>query len=132
MAGPVEFCLRRADGSPVWLEAVGTNLLTDATIRGIVLNARDVSERKRADRELRESEERYRDLFDNASDLVCMAAPDGSLLYVNQAWQHGTGYGEDEIGEHAAARHRPPRQPGSTTAGCWSGCCWASGWTMSS
>ncbi|MEO8090331.1 MAG: PAS domain S-box protein [Gemmatimonadales bacterium] len=97
-AGPIEFCLRRGDGSPVWLEAVGTNLLTDATIRGIVLNARDVSERKRADRELRESEERYRDLFDHASDLVCMAAPDGSLQYVNHAWQQGTGYGEAEIG----------------------------------
>jgi PAS domain S-box-containing protein len=98
VAGPIEFTLRRADGSPVWLEAVGTNLLNDATIRGIVLNARDVSERKRADRALRESEERYRDLFDNASDLVCMAAPDGSLLYVNKAWQEGVGYGEDEIG----------------------------------
>jgi PAS domain S-box-containing protein len=96
--GPVEFSLRRADGSAVWLEAVGTNLLNDATIRGIVLNARDVSERKRADRALRESEERYRDLFDNASDLVCMAAPDGALLYVNQAWKDGTGYGEEEIG----------------------------------
>jgi two-component system cell cycle sensor histidine kinase/response regulator CckA len=96
-SGPVEFTLRRADGSPVSLEAVGTNLLTDPTIRGIVLNARDVSERKRADRALRESEERYRDLFDNASDLVCMAAPDGALLYVNQAWQEGTGYSEDEI-----------------------------------
>jgi two-component system cell cycle sensor histidine kinase/response regulator CckA len=99
VSGPIEFTLRRADGSPVWLEAVGTNLVNDATIRGIVLNARDVSERKRADRALRESEERYRDLFDNASDLVCMATPDGSLLYVNQAWQDGTGYTEDEIGE---------------------------------
>jgi two-component system, cell cycle sensor histidine kinase and response regulator CckA len=97
VAGPIEFSLRRADGPPVWLEAVGTNLLNDATIRGIVLNARDVSERKRADRALRESEERYRDLFDNASDLVCMAAPDGSLLYVNQAWQEGIGYDQDEI-----------------------------------
>jgi PAS domain S-box-containing protein len=97
-SGPIEFTIRRADGSPVWLEAVGTNLLNDLTIRGIVLNARDVSERKRADRALRESEERYRDLFDNASDLVCMASPAGSLLYVNKAWQQGTGYGEDEIG----------------------------------
>jgi two-component system cell cycle sensor histidine kinase/response regulator CckA len=96
--GPIEFTLQRADGSPVWLEAVGTNLVNDPTIRGIVVNARDVSERKRADRALRESEERYRDLFDHATDLVCMAAPDGSLLYVNQAWQQGTGYGEAEIG----------------------------------
>jgi PAS domain S-box-containing protein len=99
VTGPIEFSLRRADGSPVWLEAVASNLLGDATIRGIVLNARDVSERKRADLALRESEERYRDLFDNASDLVCMAAPDGSLLYVNQAWQDGTGYGDEEIGQ---------------------------------
>ena len=98
VAGPIEFSLRRPDGSAVWLEAVGSNLLSDATIRGIVLNARDVSERKRADLALRESEERYRDLFDNATDLVCMAAPDGSLLYVNKAWQQGTGYGDDEIG----------------------------------
>jgi two-component system cell cycle sensor histidine kinase/response regulator CckA len=97
LAGPIEFSLRRPDGSLVWLEAVGSNLLSDATIRGIVLNARDVSERKRADLALRESEERYRDLFDNATDLVCMAAPDGSLLYVNKAWQQGTGYGDDEI-----------------------------------
>ena len=27
-----------------------------------------------------------------------MAAPDGSLLYVNKAWQEGIGYGEEEIG----------------------------------
>jgi two-component system cell cycle sensor histidine kinase/response regulator CckA len=98
-SGPVEFRLRHANGTYVWLEAVGTNLTSDPTINGIVLNARDISERKRADLALRESEERYRDLFDNASDLVCMAAPDGSLLYVNKAWQEGTGYTEDEIGQ---------------------------------
>jgi two-component system, cell cycle sensor histidine kinase and response regulator CckA len=98
-SGPVEFSFRRSDGSAVWLEAVGTNLLNDPTIRGIVLNARDISERKRADLALRESEERYRDLFDNASDLVCMATPSGSLLYVNKAWEHGTGYTENEIGQ---------------------------------
>ena len=98
VSGPIEFTLRHPDGSFVWLEAVGSNLLNDVTIGGIVLNARDVSERKRADLALRESEERYRDLFDNASDLVCVTAPDGSLLYVNQAWRHGTGYGESEIG----------------------------------
>jgi two-component system, cell cycle sensor histidine kinase and response regulator CckA len=97
VAGPVEFCLRRNDGTPVWLETVGTNLLADTTIRGIVLNSRDVSERKRADQALRESEERYRDLFDNASDLVCMVDPDGALLYVNKAWHEGLGYAPEEI-----------------------------------
>jgi PAS domain S-box-containing protein len=98
-SGPAEFRLRRGDGTAVWLEAVSTNLLEDPTIKGIVLNARDITERKLADLALRESEERYRDLFDNASDLVCMAAPDGSLLYVNKAWRHGLGYSEAEISQ---------------------------------
>jgi PAS domain S-box-containing protein len=99
LPGPVEFTLRREDGSPVWLEAVGNNLLTDDTIRGIVLTARDVSERKRADLALRESEERYRDLFDNASDLVCTITPDGSFGYVNHAWIVGTGYDEAALAQ---------------------------------
>ena len=106
---PLEFCLRRSDGTPVWLEAVGTNLLTDPTIRGIVLNARDVSERKRADTALRESEERYRDLFDNASDLVCMVDPAGVLLYANQRLAAGNGVRGRRDREPAALRHSSPR-----------------------
>jgi PAS domain S-box-containing protein len=56
------------------------------------------AEKIRTDQALRESEERYRDLFDNASDLVCMVDPGGALLYVNQAWHDGLGYGPEEIG----------------------------------
>jgi diguanylate cyclase (GGDEF)-like protein/PAS domain S-box-containing protein len=43
---PVEFRYRHCDGSWHDLEAVATNLLHDATVGGIVLNARDISERK--------------------------------------------------------------------------------------
>ncbi|MBI5543216.1 MAG: PAS domain-containing protein, partial [Deltaproteobacteria bacterium] len=55
----VEYRCRHKDGSWVPLEAVGSNLL-DSPVRGIMLNIRDVSERKRTERTLKESEERYR------------------------------------------------------------------------
>ncbi|HKA17176.1 MAG TPA: PAS domain S-box protein [Blastocatellia bacterium] len=54
-------------------------------------------ERRQAERELKNSEERYRDLFENASDLIQSAAPDGSFIYVNRAWRETLGYTEDEV-----------------------------------
>lgn len=47
--------------------------------------------------EIRESEERYRDLFDNATDLVQSVTIDGRFLLVNQAWRETLGYSEAEI-----------------------------------
>ena len=42
----VEFRFRHADGSWRWLEAKGTNLLADPAVAGVVVNSRDVTERK--------------------------------------------------------------------------------------
>lgn len=47
------------------------------------------------------SEEQYRELLDNAYDLIHSVAPDGTLLYANPAWQETLGYCEEEI----VARH---------------------------
>jgi PAS domain S-box-containing protein len=44
-----------------------------------------------------ESEEGYRDLFENANDLIQSVAPDGSIQYVNRAWRETLGYSEEEI-----------------------------------
>ena len=49
------------------------------------------------EKELREGEERYRDLFENAIDLIQCVNPDGSFFYVNPAWQKTFGYSGEEI-----------------------------------
>jgi diguanylate cyclase (GGDEF)-like protein/PAS domain S-box-containing protein len=49
---PVEWRFRQPDGSSLHAEVIATNLLHDTTVRGIVLNTRDVSERKRLEKEL--------------------------------------------------------------------------------
>jgi diguanylate cyclase (GGDEF)-like protein/PAS domain S-box-containing protein len=48
-AEPIEVRARHADGSWRWFEAVANNLLDDPVVGGIVINSRDVTERKRAE-----------------------------------------------------------------------------------
>jgi two-component system cell cycle sensor histidine kinase/response regulator CckA len=97
-AGSVERCLRDPSGAEAWFETTHAPVVDDdGRIIGVSLNAREVSERKHAERALRESEARYRDLFDNASDLVCATDREGHFLYVNRAWHEGTGYSDTEL-----------------------------------
>jgi PAS domain S-box-containing protein len=52
---------------------------------------------KEAERRLRESEERYRSLFDKASDGVIIMSPDGKLIEVNESFARMHGYGAGEL-----------------------------------
>ncbi|MEW6469239.1 MAG: PAS domain S-box protein [Bacteroidota bacterium] len=59
--------------------------------------SRDISEIKKAEEELRMSEERYRDLFENATDLIQSIDTQGNIIYVNDSWRKTMGYTKREI-----------------------------------
>jgi diguanylate cyclase (GGDEF)-like protein/PAS domain S-box-containing protein len=52
VSGPVEWRFRQTDGSWLHAEILATNLLHDPTVKGVVLNTRDVSERRRLEEQL--------------------------------------------------------------------------------
>jgi PAS domain S-box-containing protein len=57
----------------------------DGHIAGTIGFALDITEQKRSERELQESEERYRSLFDHSKDAILLTKPDGSILEANPA-----------------------------------------------
>ena len=58
---------------------------------------RNMSTQTRSELALLQSEKRYKDLFENSSDLIQIVHPTGNFLYVNRAWRETFGYCEEEI-----------------------------------
>ncbi len=73
---PSEFRARHLKGHYVVLEAIANNMLDHKAINGIIITCRDVSERKKTERKLIESEEKYRNLFETAHDAIFMMTDD--------------------------------------------------------
>ncbi len=81
-----------------WMEGTGRNLLAEPAVAAIVINYRDVGERRRADEALRSSEQRYRALFEQNPQPMLVYEP-GSfrLLASNDAARRLYGYEADEF-----------------------------------
>jgi len=73
---------------------------------------RDISERKRAEREIAKSEKKYRNLFENGSDLICIHDLDGNLLETNIQYKEDYGWRPEDlqginIREILPEKHKP-------------------------
>ncbi len=87
----------KRDGTVIDVEMSSHTLPLRASRKARLVLASDITKRLRAEALLRESEERYRDLFESASDLIFSVGPDCMFLFVNRACQETLGYTESEM-----------------------------------
>jgi two-component system, cell cycle sensor histidine kinase and response regulator CckA len=85
------------DGTELWLEITFTNLLHEPIVNGVVANFRDISERKRAEKALRRSEERFRNIFEAAPVGIGLVDLEGRTIQTNRVVQEMLGYTDEEF-----------------------------------
>lgn len=100
----------RKDGSRFWANVVTTALRdSDGTLRGFSKVVRDITDRKKAEDALRESEERYRIIATTASDVIITIDQDSVIQFVNPASEKVFGYKPDELIGQVTAMLMPER-----------------------
>jgi PAS domain S-box-containing protein len=91
-----EIRIRRADGGWRTFEAVGSGLIRDNVVEAAMVNLRDITERKRAEDAIKESETKYRNIFENAMEGIYQSTTDGRFITVNAAFARMAGYDSPE------------------------------------
>ncbi|HEY9646833.1 MAG TPA: PAS domain S-box protein, partial [Chroococcidiopsis sp.] len=96
----VEYRVRHANNSYRTFEAVTTSLLDDPIVQGVVVNCRDVTDRKQAEEALQDSEERYRSVVSLLTEGVVLHAVDGTIVAHNASAESILGMSMAEMTRH--------------------------------
>ena len=104
----LEVEVTRKDGSTMWVEVKVTALLDDEGFpREFLGVTRDITERRRAEQALRESEDRYRAIVQDQMELVSRWRPDTTLTFVNDAYCRYFGETRENLLGQSFLHHLP-------------------------
>ncbi len=94
---PIEARYRHGNGEWRWFEILAANLFEEPGVAGIVLNARDITDRKEARVRMEESEARFRSLVQHASDVVIVLDDELTMTYVSPSVARVLGHAPEDL-----------------------------------
>ncbi len=100
MAGiiePSEYRYMTRDGRYVWVQTNARPIIKDGRPAGVQGVLTDITERKKAEDALRESEARFRSITENAFDLIAILDLEGCYIYCNNRYTDILGYTPQEL-----------------------------------
>jgi PAS domain S-box-containing protein len=88
----LEYRSKRKNGSFLWIEVVGLNLLHEPGIEAIVWNYRDVTERKQLTEEVTRAKEQLEAILLNVADGIVVVDGSDRVIYANDSVAHHSGF----------------------------------------
>ena len=85
-----QYSYRKKNGNTIWLEATGRNFLHHPAIKGIILNSRDITQKRIAEKE-QIMRGKMQSLSENSQDLIIRFDLNANFLYVNPMVKAYTG-----------------------------------------
>ncbi|HLF71911.1 MAG TPA: PAS domain S-box protein [Dehalococcoidia bacterium] len=109
---------RYKEGSWRWLEITYTNLLEDPAVRAVVVNFRDISEKRETEERLAAAEQSFKTLVESSGDGIVIIDAGGSIVHANPSACQMFGYAdglagrplEDLVPESLRQAHRKHRE----------------------
>lgn len=93
----IDFWIKRRNGERIYIESFAKNLLDDPYVNGILFSARDISEFIQIKEDLRESEEKYRSLVEESTEIIFSLSDTFNLTYVSPNIGQFLGYESEEV-----------------------------------
>jgi PAS domain S-box-containing protein len=97
IAPMVQFKFKAKNGHYVFLESIGNNQLNNSTVQSIIVISRDITQRKKVEEAINESEIKFKSLVHNISDIISIVLPDGTIAYQSSSIKQKMGYTENEL-----------------------------------
>ena len=94
---PFQMRVKDESGAPRWVEGIGVNHFADPAIGALLVNYRDITERKQQEQALLESAETFRSIFINSAAGVAIVGLDRRYRMVNPAYCEIFGFTEEEF-----------------------------------
>ena len=94
---PVIYEFIRKNGEHRWAEIRSRVIKEDDKVIALHCIARDITEKRKLEQELKESEAKYRELFENAQDIMYVVDIEGNFLNINRVGLQILGCAKDEV-----------------------------------
>ncbi|MGH2566456.1 MAG: PAS domain-containing sensor histidine kinase, partial [Ginsengibacter sp.] len=103
----IMFRAKNKKGNYIWLEGIITNMIHEPTVKAIITNFRDITQKKEGEEKLIASEKQFRHTLDNMLEGMQIIGFDWRYIYVNDAMARHGKYSKEELIGHTVMEKYP-------------------------